>query len=132
VPRVNPAAEGTTYGPVSFEITEERVRAFLELFGGPPGVPPTILTAAEFSLLPQIIGDPELDLDFRRVVHGSQMYEYRRPLQVGESLTVEARIASIRQKGDNGFLTVEMTMRGADGAVSAIARSTMIERNGAG
>jgi hypothetical protein len=127
---VNLAAEGTTYGPVSFEITEERVRAFLELFGGPPGVPPTILTVAEFSVFPHIIGDPGLALDFRRVVHGSQVYEYRRPLQVGETLTVEARIASIRQKGDSGFLTVEMTMKGADGGVAAIARSTMIERNG--
>lgn len=125
---MNPAAEGTTYDPVSFEITEERVRAFRDLFGGPPGVPPTILTTAEFSVFPQIIGDPDLALDFRRVVHGSQVYEYRRPLQVGETLTVEARIASIRQKGDNGFLTVEMTMKGADGAVAAIARSTMIER----
>ncbi len=129
---MNPAAEGTTYEPVSFEITEERVRAFQDLFGGPPGVPPTILTAAEFSLFPQILGDPELALDLRRVVHGSQAYEYRRPLQVGETLRVEARIASIRQKGDNGFLTVEMTMTGADGAVAAIARSTLIERIGAG
>jgi acyl dehydratase len=128
---VNPVAEGTTYEPVTFEITEERVRAFRELFGAQPGVPPTILTAAEFSLFPRVIGDPRLDLDFRRVVHGSQAYEYRRPLEVGETLTVEARIASIRQKGDNGFLTVEMTMTGADGAVVAIARSTMIERAGA-
>jgi hypothetical protein len=128
---VDPAAEGTTYEPMSFEITEERVRVFRELFGGPPGVPPTILTVAEFSLFPQIIGDPDLAMDFRRVVHASQAYEYRRPLHVGEALTVEARIASIRQKGDNGFLTVEMTMRGADGAVAAIARSTMIERSDA-
>ena len=127
--RVNAAAAGRTYEPVSFEITEERVRAFRELFGGPPGVPPTILTAAEFSVFPQIIGDPELALDFRRVVHGSQAYEYHRPLQVGETLMVEARVASIRQKGNNGFLTVEMAMRDAAGAVAAIARSTMIERN---
>ena len=129
---MNPAAEGTTYEPVRFEITEERVRAFVDLFGGPPGVPPTILTAAEFAVFPQIIGDPRLALDFRRVVHGTQAYEYRRPLQLGETLSVEARIASIRQKGDNGFLAVEMTMKGADGAVAAIARSTMIERNDAG
>ena len=132
MPRVNPAAEGTTYEPVSFEITEERVRAFRELFGGPPGVPPTILTAAEFSQFPHIIGDPRLGLDFRRVVHGSQVYEYRRPLLLGETLSVEARIASIRKKGNNGFLVVEMVMRGADGAVAVIARSTMIERSDEG
>ena len=128
MPRVNPEAEGTTYERVSFEITEERVQAFRDLFGGPPGVPPTILTAAEFSVFPRIMADPGLALDFRRVVHGSQAYEYLRPLVVGETLTVDARIASIRQKGDNGFLMVEMTMRGGDGAVAAIARSTMVER----
>lgn len=128
VRRVNPAAEGKTYEPVTFEITEERVRAFHDLFGGPPGVPPTILTAAELSVFPQILGDAELALDFGRVVHGTQEYELRRPLRVGEALTVEARIISIRHKGDNGFLMVEMDMRGVDGEVAAVARSTMIER----
>lgn len=126
--RVNQAADGKTYEAAPFDITEERVRAFHDLFGGPPGVPPTLLTAAEFSVLPQVIGDPELALDFRKVVHGSQEYEYRRPLQLGETLMVHARIASIRQKGGNAFLVVEMRMNGVDGETVAIARSTMIER----
>ena len=128
---VNEAAEGKVYGPVAFEVSEERVRAFGELFGGPPGVPPTFLTAAEFSLFPQIMGDAELGLDFARVVHGSQAYEFQRALRMGEELTVEARIASIRQRGGNAFLTVEMAIRGSSGEVAATTRSTMIER-GAG
>ena len=127
--RVNPAAEGKTYEPVTFDVIVERVRAFHDLFGGPPGVPPTFLTAAEFTVFPLVIGDPELALDFRRVVHGSQEYEFHRPLQLGETLTVQARIASIRQKGGNGFLVVEMRMNGIDGETVAVARSTMIERS---
>ncbi len=126
--RVNQAAEGKEYEPVPFDVSEERVRAFHGLFGGPPGVPPTILTAAEFTMLPHIIGDPELAIDFRNVVHGSQEFEYRRPLRMGETLTVHARIASIRQKGGNGFLVVEMRMSGVDGETAAVSRSTMIER----
>jgi acyl dehydratase len=129
VRRVNQTAEGKTYGPVVFEVTEERVRAFHGLFGGPPGVPPTFLSAAEFTVFPQVIGDPELALDFRKVVHGSQEYELHRTLQVGETLGVHARIASIRQKGGNGFLVVEMRLHGVDGEVVAVARSTMIERD---
>jgi acyl dehydratase len=128
VRRVNPEVEGKTYEPVAFEITEERVRAFHDLFGGPPGVPPTFLTAAEFTVFPQVIGDPELSLDFTKVVHGTQEYEFYRPLQMGETLMVEARIASIRQKGGNGFLIIETQMRGVDGEAAAVARSTMIER----
>ena len=33
VRRVEAAAEGKTYDPVAFEVTEDRVRAFLDLFG---------------------------------------------------------------------------------------------------
>jgi acyl dehydratase len=129
VRRVNPALEGKTYDAVRFELSPARVGAFRDLFGGPPGVPSTVLTAAEFSAFPQVLGDPELGLDFRRVVHGTQEYEFVRPLRMGETLTVEARIASIRHKGGNGFLVVEMNMRDADGQVAAVARSTMIERD---
>ena len=125
---MNASAEGKTYPPVAFEVSEERVRAFHDLFGGPEGVPPTLLTAAEFAVFPQIVEDPELGLDFRHVVHGSQEYEYRRPLRVGATLSVEAAITSIRQRGGSGFLTVEMTFRGDDGEAAALARSMMIER----
>jgi acyl dehydratase len=129
VRRVNQEAEGKTYEPVAFEISEERVHAFLDLFGGPPGVPPTFLTAAEFTVFPFVIGDPELALDFRKVVHGSQEYVFRRPPRLGETLMVHPRIASIRQRGGNGFMVVEMRMDDGDGHVVAIARSTMIERD---
>jgi hypothetical protein len=44
---------------------------------------------------------------------------------------VQPRIASIRQKGGNGFLVIETQMRGTDGEAAAVARSTMIERESA-
>lgn len=132
VRRVNLAAEGKTYDPVAFEVTEDRVRAFRDLFGGPPGVPPTFLTAAEFTVFPQVIGDPELGLDFTQVVHGTQEYVFHRPLRIGETLMVQPRIASIRHKGGNGFLVIETQLRGTDGEAAAVARSTMIERESAG
>jgi acyl dehydratase len=128
VRRVNRAAGGKTYEPVPFAVDDGRLRAFHDLFGGPPGVPPTFLTAAEFAVFPHVIGDPELALDFRKVVHGSQEYEFHRPLRLGEALTAQARIASIRQKGGNGFLVIETRMTDGTGATVAVARSTMIER----
>ena len=128
--RVDPKAQGKVYGPVLFEITPDRVAAFRDLFDGPGEVHPTLLTAAEFSLFPAMMGDPELDLDFRRVVHASQVYEYRRPLRVGETLSVEAQVTSIRHKGGTGFLTVEMRFRDGTADLVATATSLMIERGG--
>ena len=75
---MNPAAEGTTYPDVPFLVgAGNGSPAFRDVFGQGQGVPPTFLTAAEFTVLPTIVADPRLDVDFTRVVHGSQEYELR-------------------------------------------------------
>lgn len=125
---MNRAAEGTVYPPVTFVVDPDRVAAFRAVFGQVEGVPPTFLTAAEFAVLPPILGDPRLELDFSRVLHGSQEYDHVRPLREGETLTVHARIDAIRARGGNSFMTVVMEMVDAEGATVAVARSTMIER----
>lgn len=125
---MNPAAEGTVYPDVAFTVDPARVAAFRAVFGHGKGVPPTFVTAAEFAVFPHVIEDPGLGLDFTRVVHGSQEYAYERPLEEGETLTVRARIESIKTKGATGFLTVVMELRDTAGALVCTARSQMIER----
>jgi len=123
------AAEGTVYPDVTFTVDPSRVAAFRAVFGLDDGVPPTFVTAAEFTVLPQILSDPKLGVDFTRIVHGSQEYVFHRELREGETLIARARIASIRQKGGTGFLTIETELRDDDGVV-CVARSQMIEREG--
>ena len=129
MPTVNPDADGTGYPDVEFVVDPARVAAFRDVFDLPEGVPPTFLTAAEFTALPQVLGDPGLALDFSRVLHGGQEYEVLRPLREGETLTVRPRIASIRVRAGTGFLVVAMDLLDAEGAIVARARSTMIERS---
>jgi hypothetical protein len=126
---MNPAAEGTVYPDVAFTVAPGRVAAFRAVFGMDEGVPPTFVTAAEFIVFPHVLGDPNLALDFGRVVHGSQEYAYERALREGETLAVRARIDSIKTKGGSGFLTVVMEIRDEAGALVCTARSQMIERN---
>jgi hypothetical protein len=132
VPAVNPQAEGTRYPDVTFVVDPSRVAAFREIFdqeaGQDASVPPTFLTAAEFTVLPAVIGDPALDLDFSRVLHGGQAYELSRPLREGETLTVRARIDSIRVRAGTGFLVIAMELFDEAGEPVARTRSTMIER----
>jgi acyl dehydratase len=125
---MNPAAEGVEYPPVPFVVDPGRVDAFRRLFGMPGGVPPTYLTVAEFVVFPRVIDDPVLQLDFARVVHGSQEYSFVRPLREGEALTIHSSIGSIRIRGTTGFVTVVTVLRDEDGVDVATARSTMIER----
>lgn len=125
---VNPQAEGTTYPDAAFEVDPERVRAFRAVFGLTEGVPPTFLTAAEFSVFPQVLGDPALGLDFSRVLHGGQSYELVRPLREGETLVVRARIDSVRVRAGTGFVVIAMDLFDEAGDEVAYTRSTMIER----
>ena len=125
---VNVGAEGTRYPDVEFVVDPERVAAFRDVFALAEGVPPTFLTAAEFTALPQVAGDPGLALDFSRVLHGGQEYELMRPPREGETLTVRARIDSIRIRGGTGFLVIAMDMLDREGELVARSRSTMIER----
>lgn len=127
--RVNAALEGKAYPPVVFKLNAERVRAFADAVRAPDDdVPPTFATAAEFASFRTIVEDPELGLDFARVIHGEQEYEWRRPLVVGESLTARPRIASIRERGGLGFLTIETDLVDGGGGLVVRARSTLVER----
>jgi acyl dehydratase len=126
---MNTALEGKVYPDATFTIDEQRVALFREAVGEAGRiVPPTFATAAEFAVMPFIVGDAELGLDFTRVVHAEQEYEWYRPFRMGEALTVRSRIASIRQKAGNGFLTIETEVRDQGGELVVLARATIIER----
>jgi hypothetical protein len=125
---MDPAAEGTVYPDVTFAVDPGRVQAFRNLFGQRDGVPPTFATAAEFAVYPLVIEDPGLDLDFSRVVHGSQSYEYRRPLREGEELTIRARIESAKVRAGSGFVILAVDLVDSQDELVATTRTQLIER----
>jgi acyl dehydratase len=77
---------------------------------------------------PSVVADPELGMNYALVVHGTQEFEYRRPVYAGDVLTATPRIASIEARGPHEFLTIETTMTDPDGEVVVIARATLISR----
>jgi len=129
-PRMDVAAAGKVYPDVPFTVDPERVRAFRAVFDEPSGVPATFATAAEFSVIPSAVADPDLGLDFSSVLHGNQEYEFRRPLEEGETLVVRSRIDSIREMKGNAFMVLVTDLVDPDGEVVCTARSTLIERAG--
>jgi acyl dehydratase len=125
---MNAAAAGKVYPEIPFTVDPGRVAAFRAVFEEPSGVPPTFATVAEFTVIPAVVADPELGLDFSRVLHGTQEYEFRRPLEVGETLSLRSRIDAIRERGGNGFLVLMTELVDPGGEVVCTARSTLIER----
>jgi acyl-coenzyme A thioesterase PaaI-like protein len=126
---MNLALEGKSYPESRFVVDDAHVEAFRRAIGGSgEAVPLTFVTAAEFASFPAIVGDPDLAVDFSRVLHADQEYLFARPLRTGETVTVRSRIAQARAKGGQSFLTIETELLDDAGAVVVTARATMLER----
>jgi acyl dehydratase len=89
---------------------------------------PTFPTVLGILASAQIVVDPELGMDYSRVVHGEQAFEWRRPMVVGDRLRATPRIADVYARGPNEFLVIEAEVRDADGEVVCVARSTLLSR----
>jgi acyl dehydratase len=95
---------------VKFEIEPERVAAFARAIGADPadGVPPTF--AATYALeatAPQLFGDEEAAIDFGKLLHAEQEFEWHRHPRVGETLTSRARVASDTSRRGMRFVSLE-------------------------
>ena len=146
---LNESLKGKTYEPIEFTVEADRVTQFAQAIGdldprfldpeaaragGFPDqvAPPTFPTVMQILGSAQVVMDPDLGLDYTRVVHGEQEYEWRRPMVAGDRLKAIPRIADIYAKGPNEFLVTEAEIVDADGEVVCVARSTLLSRGTAG
>jgi len=116
--------DGKTYPATSIVIEPERVADFARSIGADPaaGVPPTF--AAVYSLgvtAPYLFGDPDADVDFAKLLHADQEFEWARQPQLGETVTSQGHVVSDISRRGMRFLTFEAQTTGADG--SKICRS---------
>jgi acyl dehydratase len=142
---LNPSLKGKEYGEVTLPIVREQVVQFADAIGEDDPVyrdpeaaraagypeqvaPPTFVTKMQIMSSGQVVVDPELGLDYSRVLHGEQEYEWRRPAVVGDVLSATPRIADIFAKKSNEYLIVETEVKDANGETVVVGRSTLISR----
>ena len=124
--------EGKTYPPVTAVIEPDRVAAFAKAIGADPadGVPPTY--AAVYSLgatAPQLFGDPEAEVDFGKLLHADQEFEWQRHPAVGETVTSQGRVVSDISRRGMRFLTYETNTTAADGSAVCRSRALFVIRS---
>ena len=129
---VSAGVAGRTYPPVSIEILSERVVAFANAIGADPdaGVPPTF--AAVYSLgvtAPQLFGDADAAIDFAKLLHAEQEFEWGRQPQAGETVTSRGRVvADINRRGMR-FVTFETETTDHSGAQICRSRALFVIRS---
>jgi hypothetical protein len=124
--------EGKTYPAVKSMVEPDRVAAFARAIGADPadGVPPTF--AAVYALEatgPQLFGDPEAEVDFARLLHADQEFEWERHPEPGETLTSRGRVASDISRRGMRFLTFEITTMAEDGSALCRSRTLFVIRS---
>jgi N-terminal half of MaoC dehydratase len=134
---VNRELEGKEYDEVALLVDRDRAIRFAEAIGDAdrryrdgeaPIVPPTFPTVIQLLGSARVVGDPDLGVDYSRVVHGGQEFEWDRPIRVGDRLAARPRIERIAAKGGNEFLTIATEVRDSAGELVVVARSTLISR----
>jgi acyl dehydratase len=53
--------------------------------------------------------DPEVGIDFARMVHGAQEFTWHGPVVAGDEITTEAELAEKSERGGLGFFTFRTT-----------------------
>ena len=145
---IDPSFEGRTYPPSEpYEVGLAKIREFADALGddnpayrdreaaramGHPEViaPPTFPFVLTFRASRALIEDPELGIDYSRVVHGEQRFAHTRPVRAGDSLTVTVTLEKVRSAGGHDMLTSRSDVTTVAGEHVVTAWSTLVVRGG--
>lgn len=137
---------GRTYPPTSsYEVSRAKIAEFADAIGdvnplyrdpeaaaaaGYPDViaPPTFLTIINLTTINTIVADPELGLDYSRMVHGDQKFIHHRPVHAGDRLRLTSRIDDIFSRAGNDFLNVGADISTVDGEPVCTTQAQLVVR----
>jgi acyl dehydratase len=138
---------GRTYPPTEpYSVGREKIREFARAIGAtdaayhdpeaaralgysdvvaPPTFPVIVTMGTSHR---QIAEDPELGLDYSRVVHGDQKFAYVRPVVAGDTLVCVNTIEEMTTRGGHDFLTTRTDVTSEDGEPILTAWSKLVQR----
>ena len=127
---LNPDSVGRTFaGTDVITISQSEIDAFCAVIGETETeiAPPTFTIRITLTQFEEILTQPEIGLDWSRLVHGDQKFEIFSPVKVGDGLTCAATIESYRVAAGNEIVTVRSDLQRA-GELVISAWSTLVVR----
>jgi acyl dehydratase len=129
----------------TYEVSREKIREFADAIGdlnplcrevdaavaaGYPDViaPPTFAVLISMKANNLITHDPELGLDYSKVVHGDQRFTHHRPLRAGDRIVAVGHVDDIRSRAGNDFLSVRAELTTVDGEPVCTSTATIVVR----
>lgn len=137
---------GRVYPPTApYEVGREKIREFADSVNDPNPVyrdpaaaralgypdviaPPTFAIVLTLRAGHQVITDPDLGIDYSRVVHGEQRFVHVRPVQAGDVLQVVVTVEAVRAAAGNDIVTTRADVSTVGGEAVLTAYSTIVAR----
>jgi acyl dehydratase len=113
--------------PSHWDVEVARSRGFADLVA-----PPTFPVVIQDKTLQQLLSHPGAGIDFSRVVHGDQRFEYSRPVVAGDELVATLRVTKVQSLGGHSMVTSESAMTDTAGEHVVTAISTLVVRGDEG
>ena len=140
-------AVGKEYDSVDYEVGREKIREYADAVGEGSSLyrdrdaargagfrdivaPPMFAVVYSSPAVGPAIVDPEVGIDFGRMVHGGQEFVWGEPVCAGDTITTTATVAEIYEKGDKGFYVFETVSVNQNGDEVVSATWTNIVRGG--
>ena len=90
--------------------------------------PPTFAIVVTLEAATVVLADPEVSLDYSRVVHGEQRFAHHRPIVAGDRLVATTTVENVRSVAGNDLLTTRVDVATEDGEPVCTATSTLVAR----
>ncbi|MGH8879721.1 MAG: FAS1-like dehydratase domain-containing protein [Stackebrandtia sp.] len=103
-------------------VTGPAVSAFAESLGDvvTDGVaPPTFLVSITMPAVESLKDDPDFGLDYAKVLHREQSFDFVRPVRVGDTITCAIDIDAIKTVAGNDILSLRAEVRDDGGQMVA-------------
>jgi acyl dehydratase len=143
---LDPALVGRGYPPSAvYEVGREKIAEFAAAIGAQDPVhrdpaaaraaghldviaPPTFAIVLTLSAAGVVVEDPDVALDYSRVVHGEQRFTHHRPIRAGDRLVATPTIEAVRSVAGNDLLTTRVDVATEDGEPVCSASSMLVAR----
>ena len=143
---LDPGLVGRSYPPSAvYEVGRAKIAEFAAALGDPDPVyrdpaaaralghpdviaPPTFAIVVTLGAAGVVLADPDVELDYSRVVHGEQRFIHHRPIRAGDRLVATTTIDAVRSVAGNDLLTTRVDVATEDGEAVCSATSMLVAR----
>jgi acyl dehydratase len=142
---ISTAAVGKTYPPVAYAVGREKIREYARAVGetnplhhdveharenGYEDVvaPPMFCVVYCGPALGPAMFDPEVGIDFARLLHSAQEFRWGPLVQAGDEVSTTLTVKDISARGEMGFYTFESVSANQDGDTVCVGTWSNIVR----